>query len=411
MKRELINKSVLLALVLLISALFLDMIRQFLMPMFMAGIFSAILSPVHRWLTGKIGGRENLASILVIIGIVVLVLAPLSILIGVVVAQAIGVSQSVTPWVQAFINEPSAITAYMEKIPYYNEILPYRAVIIEKAGMVVGNISTFLIDSLSSVTMLTVNAVFSSVIMLYVMFYFLTMGEVLLLKILYFLPLQDRDERRLLGRFTSVTKATLKGTLIIGALQGVICGLAFAFAGIHGAGFLGYGHGGYVDRSRLRHRDRLGASSGDPGAEGRTSRRRNSGSAVRCGGRQSRQFSPTSPGRQRHRDARLVRPLRHPGRNQHVRYSGAHHWTRLSPPCSSPSGRSTVKLSRPTSPMSVPCSAKVLCRNWRRNPLLSPNLRIERWVAWWQRTLRPANSPRRATIQTGNWVELPRYLH
>ncbi len=239
MKRELINKSVLLALVLLISALFLDMIRQFLMPMFMAGIFSAILSPAHRWLTAKIGGRDNLASILVIIGIVVLVLAPLSILIGVVVAQAISVSQSVTPWVQSFINEPTAITAYMEKFPYYKEILPYRAVIIEKAGMVVGNISTFLINSLSEVTMLTVNAVFSSVIMLYVMFYFLTMGEVLLVKILYFLPLHDRDERRLLHRFTSVTKATLKGTLIIGAIQGFICGLAFAFAGIQGPVFWG----------------------------------------------------------------------------------------------------------------------------------------------------------------------------
>ena len=94
MKREMINKSVLLALVLLISALFLDMIQQFLMPMFMAGIFSAIVSPAHRWLTEKIGGRENLASILVVVGIVVLVLAPLSILIGVVVGQAISVSQS-----------------------------------------------------------------------------------------------------------------------------------------------------------------------------------------------------------------------------------------------------------------------------------------------------------------------------
>lgn len=239
MKRELVNKSVLLALVLLISALFLDMIRQFLMPMFMAGIFSAILSPAHRWLTGKIGGRENLASILVIVGIVLLVLIPLSILIGVVVAQAISVSQSVTPWVQSFIHEPTAITAYMEKLPYYKQLLPYRAVLIEKAGLVVGNISTFLINSLSEATMQTVNAVFSSVIMLYVMFYFLTMGEVLLMKILYFLPLHDRDERRLLRRFTSVTKATLKGTLIIGALQGGICGLAFALAGIQGPVFWG----------------------------------------------------------------------------------------------------------------------------------------------------------------------------
>jgi predicted PurR-regulated permease PerM len=239
MKRELVNKSVLLVLVLLISALFLDMIRQFLMPMFMAGIFSAILSPAHRWLTGKIGGRENLASILVIIGIVLLVLIPLSILIGVVVAQAISVSQSVTPWVQSFIHEPTAITAYMEKLPYYKQLLPYRAVIIEKAGLVVGNISTFLINSLSEVTMVTVNAVFSSVIMLYVMYYFLTMGEVLLMKILYFLPLHDRDERRLLKRFTSVTKATLKGTLIIGALQGGICGVAFALVGIQGPVFWG----------------------------------------------------------------------------------------------------------------------------------------------------------------------------
>jgi len=239
MKRELINKSVLLVLVLSISALFLDMIRQFLMPMFMAGIFSAMLRPTHRWLTCKVGGRHNLASILVLLGMIILVLAPLSLLIGVVVSQALSVSQSVTPWVQTFINEPTSLSTYLEKLPFYDQILPYRAVIIERAGQVVGNISTFLINSLSSVTKLTVNAVFSSVIMLYVMFYFLTMGEILLTKILYFLPLHDRDERLLLRRFTSVTKATLKGTLIIGALQGSICGIAFALAGIQGPVFWG----------------------------------------------------------------------------------------------------------------------------------------------------------------------------
>ena len=239
MKRDLINKSVLLALVLLISALFLDMIRQFLMPMFMAGLFSAILKPAHRCLTSRLDGRQNIASVLIIIGLIVLVLGPLSILVGVVVAQAISVGQSVTPWVQSFINEPSAISHYLEKLPYYKEILPYRAVILEKAGQVVGNISSFLIDSLSSMTKGTVSALFNGVIMLYVMFYFLSMGKVLLGKILYFLPLHDRDEQRLLHRFTSVTAATLKGTLIIGAVQGIICGLAFALAGIQSPVFWG----------------------------------------------------------------------------------------------------------------------------------------------------------------------------
>jgi len=239
MKSELVNKIVLLALVLLISALFLDMIKQFLMPIFMAGIFAAILSPAHRWLTGKIGGRENLASLLVIIGTVLLVLIPLTLLIGIVVGQAISISQSISPWVQSYIREPTALTAYLEELPYYKQMLPYHDLIVEKAGQAVGNLSSFLINSLSAVTIQTVSAVFNSVIMLYVMFYFLVSGEVLLAKILYFLPLQDHDERRLLHRFTSVTKATLKGTLIIGALQGGICGVAFALAGIQGPVFWG----------------------------------------------------------------------------------------------------------------------------------------------------------------------------
>ncbi len=239
MKQHLVNKATLLALVILISAVFLTMIHQFLMAIFMAGLFSAIVAPAHRLLTKKLGGRENLASILTVLGIVLLVLIPLSVLITLVVAQAISIGQSVTPWVQSFINEPTSLTAYLEKIPYYQEILPYRDIIVQKAGEMVGTVSTFLIDSLSSVTKVTIDAVFSSVIMLYVMFYFLTMGDLLLHKILYFLPLDDFNEQRLLNRFTSVTRATIKGTVIIGIMQGTICGVAFAIAGIEGPIFWG----------------------------------------------------------------------------------------------------------------------------------------------------------------------------
>jgi len=239
MNRDYINKTTLLGLVVAISALFLSMIHQFLMAIFMAGLFSAMVSPLHRRLTGKLRGRENLASVLTVVGIVLLVLTPLAILITLVVAQAISVGQSVTPWVQGFIKEPSTLSALMEKIPYYEEILPYRDIIIQKAGEMVGAVSTFLIDSLSSFTKVTIDAIFSSVIMLYVMFYFLSMGNVLLAKILYFLPLDDNNEQKLLKRFTSVARATIKGTLIIGIMQGAICGIAFAIAGIQGPVFWG----------------------------------------------------------------------------------------------------------------------------------------------------------------------------
>jgi predicted PurR-regulated permease PerM len=43
----------------------------------------------------------------------------------------------------------------------------------------------------------------------------------------------------LLDRFTSVTRATLKGTAVIGLLQGCLAGLAFAVVGIDAAVFWG----------------------------------------------------------------------------------------------------------------------------------------------------------------------------
>lgn len=239
MKKETLSRVTLITLIVVISSVFLSMIHQFLMAIFMAALFSAIVKPLHTRLTNRLNGRDNVASIFTVFGIIALVLTPLSILITIVITQAISIGQSVTPWVQTFIHEPTIATAYLEKLPYYQEILPYRDIIIQKAGELVSTLSSFLINSLSGFTKLTVDAIFSSIIMLYVMFYFLTMGDVLLKKILYFLPLDDHNEIRLLNRFTSVTRATLKGTLIIGLLQGSICGVAFAIAGIEGPVFWG----------------------------------------------------------------------------------------------------------------------------------------------------------------------------
>lgn len=225
--------------VVLISAMFLIMIQQFLMAIFMAGLISAMSAPLHRRLARRLQGRENLASAAVVAGVFCLILVPLGFLLGLVVSQAVHVGQSVTPWVQSFVKEPGLLSGYVEKIPYYEQILPYRDMILAKAGELVGSISSLLINSLSSITKMTFNALFNAVIMLYVMFYFLTQGDGLLRKMLYYLPLAHEDEERLLRRFTSVAGATMKSTLIIGILQGGLCGLAFLFAGIPGAAFWG----------------------------------------------------------------------------------------------------------------------------------------------------------------------------
>ncbi len=239
MKKSLINRITLIVMVVIISAMFMMMIYPFLMAIFMAGLLAAMGRPFHQWLTGKLRGRKHIASALTIIALITLILVPLTALTGVVVSQAISVSQSITPWIESFIKEPGTLDEYIEMIPHYEQILPYRDMIFEKAGQAVGMISNMLVGYLSSMTMITVTAIFNLIIMLYTMFYFLTMGDVLLNRILYYLPMTHDDEERLLNRFTSVARATMKTTIIIGILQGGICGFAFWLAGIQGAVFWG----------------------------------------------------------------------------------------------------------------------------------------------------------------------------
>jgi predicted PurR-regulated permease PerM len=64
-------------------------------------------------------------------------------------------------------------------------------------------------------------------------------GDKLVRKILYYLPLNDDDETLMLEKFTSVSRAMIKGSFVIGILQGGLAGIAFAVAGIDNAVFWG----------------------------------------------------------------------------------------------------------------------------------------------------------------------------
>lgn len=239
MDKEALNRRALLVVVLFISALFLAMIRQFLMAIVLAGIFSSMAYPLYRKLRDTFRGRRHLASIITVLLIVCVVLIPLGGLIGMVASEAIKVGGAAKPWVEKQLAEPGALSGALQSVPFYENIEPYRQQILKKAGELVGSISKFILNKLSSVTLGTVNLIFTSFVMLYCMFFFFIDGRQLLDRILYYVPLKDRDERQILDKFTSVTRATIKGTLLIGLLQGGLAGLAFHVVGIPSAVFWG----------------------------------------------------------------------------------------------------------------------------------------------------------------------------
>ena len=229
------SKLFLLGLVVLISAVFLQMIRPFLMAVLLAGIFSSLSQPVYRRLRVAFKGRRVPASLVTLVLIILVIIVPLGFLLGVVTAEAIKVGESVTPWVSNKINHPDEVALWLQEQPFYDRIAPYQDDILNRLGEMVGFLSRFLINSVQHATTGTVHFLFMLMVMLYSMFFFLMHGNKLVDLILYYLPLEDVEERKLLDKFRSVTRATLKGTAVIGLLHGGLAGLAFAVVGIPSA--------------------------------------------------------------------------------------------------------------------------------------------------------------------------------
>ena len=225
--------------VIAISALFFSMIYPFLMAIFLAGLFSAMARPVYRRLSVMFNGHRHLASATTLLLMIVVVLIPLFLLVGLIVGQAIDVGQAVAPWVTQNLEQPDKLTAYLQQLPFYEYIEPYRGIILEKAGQLVGTISNWIVGGLSQATLDTANFLFMTFVFLYTMYFFQMDGSRLIKKILYYLPLNNDDESLMLHKFTSVTRATLKGSMMIGVLQGSLAGGAFAVAGIDNAVFWG----------------------------------------------------------------------------------------------------------------------------------------------------------------------------
>jgi len=215
------------------------MSQQFLMVIFLAGLFSALARPVFRRFNIMYKGHRHLASATTLVLVIFVVMIPLLSLIGIVVAQAVDVGQSITPWIRQTLNEPGQFSIYLDHLPFFDQLEPYREAILKKAGELVGYISKWIAGGLSSATFGTVYFVFLSFVFLYTMYFFQMDGDKLMQKILYYLPLDSADESIMLEKFTSVTRATLKGTLLIGILQGGLAGTAFAVAGIDNAAFWG----------------------------------------------------------------------------------------------------------------------------------------------------------------------------
>jgi predicted PurR-regulated permease PerM len=234
-----IQRGSLLVLALGTSVLFAWVIWDFLLALLLAAILSGMFHPLYRQLARRLNHRRSLAAALTVGGVLLGVIVPLIIFLVMIAEQVIQLSQIARPWVENNAWRFTTVDRVFERVPQLAVLRPYREQIMPKLAELASEVGRFSVNLVTAAATQTATAVLMLFVVLYAMYFFLKDGKGALDKMLYYLPLPAQDETRMIERFMSVARATIKGTIIIGAIQGLLGGVAFAVVGVSGAAVWG----------------------------------------------------------------------------------------------------------------------------------------------------------------------------
>lgn len=233
-----LRRAAFLLLLALVTVAFFWIISPFFGAVFWAMVLALMFMPVHRRLCARLRGRDTLAALGTLLFCMVIVVVPMIFVVGAMVDEA-------TSFTQRLRTGEFNPRTYFEQIQ--NALPGWLRDLLGRFGLfnaqdVVDKLTAAVVQGGQALTaralaigqntlMLLVNLG----IMLYLLFFFLRDGRDLAQTIRRAVPMQRQHTDFLLSKFATVVRATVKGTVVVALVQGMLGGVAFAFLGIHGA--------------------------------------------------------------------------------------------------------------------------------------------------------------------------------
>jgi len=213
--------------------------RVFLLPILLAAIAAALFHPLHRRILKRVKQRSTLAAFISLVIFCLIILIPIAVLAYLVIENVIEVARLINrniPQIRSWLqNIDSAIL----NLPF---VEGQRISGLIDSTRVVGIIQQSLSSILQSTTNLMGNVarvLLLFFVFLYSLFFMVRDGDKALLSASAAIPLPKEDKLAIINKFVSVSRATLKSTLLIGGIQGTIGAILFFALGIPGSVLFG----------------------------------------------------------------------------------------------------------------------------------------------------------------------------
>ena len=233
LQSEKFSRYFLLTIVIGVLVLFFSMIKMFLIPIVLATVITTLLYPLYVSLLIGVRHRRSLAAILCCFVLLVVFLIPVVLVGRIVTVEAVGFYQSAEKNVQQWFSDGSdGLLFRFQQHPWVQRFglnqLNWEQTFSDIFATA-GTVAATIISKTSGGAFYFLANVF---ITLFICFYFFRDGELLVNRIRKMIPLSERYIDALIFRFVAVSRATIKGTAVIGLIQSTLGALTLWIFGV-----------------------------------------------------------------------------------------------------------------------------------------------------------------------------------
>lgn len=220
------------------TILFFWMLRAFLMPILLAAVFCTLFYPLYERLVKLLRGRRSIAAFLCCLILLIVLILPIYGIVNMLTHEAISFYNTSGSRIQEIVQKGgSGPLKYLQSSRWVRQLRLDQVDWQEHLQALTTRAGGLVATAINRASRGTIQILILLFTTLFTMFYFFRDGKGLLRRLRYLVPLDREYKNAIAERFSSVARATVKGTLLIALVQGTLSGLTLWIFGV-GSPFL-----------------------------------------------------------------------------------------------------------------------------------------------------------------------------
>jgi predicted PurR-regulated permease PerM len=212
-------------------------LKPFLHTIVLAVLLASLFYPLEPPLLRLYRGRKNLMALTAVAIITFLIVIPVLFFMSALVSQGIETVNQVNEWIgggnlQELLQQPRAV-AFTSWVKEHLDFVRFSELDVQGHLLQMSkNFGQFVLRRGAAFLGDVANMFFYFFVMIFITFYLVRDGEVMLRGIKQLSPLREQQEERIIEKVKSVARSVLLGSFLTALLQGVLGGIGLALVGI-----------------------------------------------------------------------------------------------------------------------------------------------------------------------------------